>query len=465
METRGVDCVSRHRSFRAPFQTILTGFSQPRTALRSTGTTMANTAKDAADENTGAWIIHHGQKLQADVSGASEFSALDGAAKGGMLLAGMAASDQTELSRAELVAIAKNTRLNPKTELDFALEALRKREVIDVTKEGAVSVLGVSSRQVLRVTTRLFEGLDPTAEENAAIDVAETTSAAPKKLGDEIDRVSDAYKLKRSDAADFLRRSQEIGFVDSEGDGADRLLFNGNLFRRNGVAKSKLILESLKPAESALVADVADRLSRTGCLEVATVRAVLSDALFDKLRAAGFYDVNTVSNDQGNYSYVTAPAAFHKFVNPFVDDAFDMAKALVAALSYGITRSSTGRGRIMMPAVLIGKLVSGREIGPATAIGEDYRVLELKRVIQLRRATGSMYYMRLLKRDVGELALQVLTQGGTPTNVLGTPATAAMSGYTGPEQDRSNMRRKQSAPSKKHTNDVLQTLREQGSSW
>jgi hypothetical protein len=166
---------------------------------------MANTAKDTADENTGAWIIHHGQKLQADVSGASEFSALDGAAKGGMLLAGMAASDQTELSRAELVAIAKNTRLNPKTELDFALEALKKREVIDITKEGAVSVLGVSTRQVLRVTTRLFEGLDPTAEENAAIDVAETTSAAPKKLGDEIDRVSDAFKLKKVDAADFLR--------------------------------------------------------------------------------------------------------------------------------------------------------------------------------------------------------------------------------------------------------------------
>jgi hypothetical protein len=164
---------------------------------------------------------------------------------------------------------------------------------------------------------------------------------------------------------------------------------------------------------------------------------------------------------------VTAPAAFHKFVNPFVDDAFDMAKALVAALSYGITRSSAGRGRIMMPAVLIGKLVSGREIGPATAIGEDYRVLEMKRVIQLRHDSGSRYYMKLLKRDIGELALQVLTQGGTPTNVLdsSTTPTAAMSGYTGPEQERSTMRRKQSVPSKKHTNDVLQTLREQGPSW
>jgi hypothetical protein len=193
---------------------------------------------------------------------------------------------------------------------------------------------------------------------------------------------------------------------------------------------------------------------------------MLSDALFEKLRAAGFYDVSVVSNAQGSHAFVTAPAAFHKFVNPMIDDAFDMAKALVAALSYGITRSSSSRGRIMQPAVLIGKLVSGREIGPATAIGEDYKILETSRVIKTRPAGGGLYFMRLLKQDIGELALQVLTQGGTSTNVLdGTPATASMTGYTGPEQDRAAMRRTQRQASKKHTNDVLQALREQGTQW
>ena len=105
--------------------------------------------EDGPDENAGAWIVHHGQKLQADQSGASEFSALDGAAKGGMLLAGMAASEQAELNHAEVVAIAKSSRLNPKTELQFALDALdalKKRQVIDVSANGAVSVLGISSR-------------------------------------------------------------------------------------------------------------------------------------------------------------------------------------------------------------------------------------------------------------------------------------------------------------------------------
>jgi hypothetical protein len=426
---------------------------------------MAPNAKDTVDETTGAWIVHHGHKLQADQSGASEFSALDGAAKAGLLLAGMAASEQADLSQAEVVAIAKSTRLNPKTELQFTLEALKKRQVIDIASDGSVSVLGVSSRQVLRETAHLFEHLDPSAEEVAAIDLAEGTSEAPKRLQDEITWVSDKYKMKKADAVEFLRRAQDIGFVDSEGDGADRLLFNGNLFRRGSIIKTRIILDSLKATEKSLIADVAARLKSAGCLEVLFVRQLLGDPLFDKLRAAGSYDVNTVSNAQGNHSFVTAPAAFHKYVDPLVDDAFDMAKALVAALSYGITRSAPGRGRIMMPSVLITALVSGREIGPATAIGEDYLVLELSRVIKLRHAGGWRYFMRLLKRDIGELALQVLTQGAPSTNVLGKPATAPMSGYRGPEQERSNMRRRQSIPSKKHTNDVLQTLREQGSSW
>jgi len=427
---------------------------------------MVDHSNDAADETTGAWIVHHGHKLQADQGGASEFPALDGAAKAGLLLAGMAASDQTDLSRAEVTAIAKSTKLNPKTELQFALEALKKREVIDISSSGAVSVLGVSSRQVLRETARVFDYLEPSSEETAAVDVAEETSDSPKRLSDEVARLSDKYAMKKADAVDFLRRAEEVGFVDSEGEATDRLLFNGNLFRRDAVAKTKIILDSLKPAESALVADVTARLNAAGCLEVSVVRGILGNALFEKLRAAGFYDVNTVSNDQGDHSFVTAPAAFHKFVNPMIDDAFDMAKALVAALSYGITRSTSSRGRIMMPSVLIGALVSGREIGPATAIGEDYRVLELHRVIKLRNAGSGRYFMRLLKRDIGELAVQVLTQGGQATNVLGmTPASAPMSGYIGPESDRSSMRRRQGAASKKHTNDVLQTLREQGTSW
>jgi hypothetical protein len=66
----------------------------------------------------------------------------------------------------------------------------------------------------------------------------------------------------------------------------------------------------------------------------------------------------------------------------------------------------------MLPA-LLGKLIGGGEIGPATAIGQDYRVLEVNRVVKLRpdATYPNRFFMKLLKKEVGELALHVLTQG------------------------------------------------------
>jgi hypothetical protein len=159
-----------------------------------------------------------------------------------------------------------------------------------------------------------------------------------------------------------------------------------------------------------------------------------------------------VTNEEGSHVYVTSPSAFHKFVDPMVDDCFDMAKLLVAALYYGMTARSSSKGRINMLPALVGKLIGGGEVGPATAIGEDYRVLEINRVVKLRPDANytSRFYMRLLKREVGQLAYA--------QSLTGLPS-APMSGYIGPEASRTTVRRKQSAMSKRTTRDILEAIR------
>src|SRR5258705_11529562 len=99
-----------------------------------------------------------------------------------------------------------------------------------------------------------------------------------------------------------------------------------------------------------------------------------------------------------------------------------------------MTKSGPGRGRIDMIGVLLKKLIRGGVVGPATAIGEDYRVLETKGVIRVTPATPYGFNMRLLKRDVGEMALNVLTTGeAASTNALDRPWPGTMTGYSGPE--------------------------------
>lgn len=411
-------------------------------------------------EITGAWVIHHGRKLLLDANGPAEFPAIDEAAKAATLLTKLGQSNQVNIAKVEVRAIAIAGGLNPRYELDSLLQLLERKRLIEQSKD-EVSVLGLTTRASLSHAADMYHDAEPSPYEQASVSLAEIASAAPVRRAEVVDKIGDEHKLTKNQVTDFLDRAEEIGFVDKEGDGADRLLFNGNLFRRDSVVKSQKVLSSLSEAEQKLVMEVGAILAKGGCVTSAQVEKILSKALFEKLVAAGVYDLNQVTNEQGIHIYVTSPAAFHKFVDPMVDDTFDMAKSLVAALSYGMNVRSSSQGRIDLLPRLLGNLIAGLEVGPATAIGQDYRVLEVNRVVKLRQDERypSRYHMRLLKKQVGQLALHVLTRGTASTEALSELPSAPMSGYVGPEDSRTSIRRKQSAMSKRTTRDVLEAVR------
>ncbi|WP_336190522.1 hypothetical protein [Pseudomonas aeruginosa] len=410
-------------------------------------------------ETTGAWIVHHSRKIVSDTAAPAEYSVLDEAGKAAELLMRLGETNEVTLGGQEVAAIAKSANLNPRTELPHYIQLLKERRLID-TAGDEIQVLGVTTRSVLSHAADIFKDAQPASHERAAIALGEVASRAPVPLGDAKEYIGDSFKMKSADVDDFLRRSTEIGFVDQEGDDpSSTLLFNGNLFKKDSVTKTARVLSSLSSQEQQSFSDIKDQLNKSGCLYANNCEKILGHTLFEKLRAAGVLEVNTVSNESGDHAFVTLPGAFHKFVNPLVDDTFDMAKALVSALSYGMQLRSSSQGRILSFDWILNALISGRTIGPATAIGADYRVLEQNRVIRLTPARAGMFSMKLLKREVGELALQVLRQGNANAEAINVPPSAPMSGYRGPEYAREKTRKKQSQPSKRHTHDILSALR------
>lgn len=413
--------------------------------------------------NKGAWVVHHGQKTASVVNGAAEFPALDTAGKAASLLTQLASNEETTIDSARANALAKAAGLNPKIELPALLDVLKRQRLIETTQSGGIAVLGVTSRAAVQHAAEIFDDQAPSKEERATIVLAEVTSRAPMRQGIVQELISDELKMATSQTREMLLRSEVAGFVDAEGLDEDKLYFNGNIFRRDNIDKVQVVLNSLSESDASKVRDIEGRIRSRGFISISTVEEVLGETLFAKLRAIGVYDVNHVANPSGEFGFVTLPAAFHKFNDPLVDDAFDLAKALVSALAYGMTQSSTGRGKIQMIGLLLQKLISGHPVGPATAIGEDYRVLETKGVIQVRRAQPFGFTMRLLKKDVGQMALKVLTRGeAASTNTLDRPLPGRMTRYFGPEATRSEFRRKQMPSSRKASQDVLEALRTQG---
>ncbi|WJJ99750.1 hypothetical protein [Elizabethkingia anophelis] len=250
--------------------------------------------------------------------------------------------------------------------------------------------------------------------------------------------------------------------MDHESLEEDKIYFNGHLFKRDNLQKTQNVLNSLRAEDRINISEVDKRLSISGCLPYSEVERILGKSLLLKLQSIGFYDLNEVINAEDAITFVTKPSAFSKFGDPFEEDALDLAKAFVSSLYYGMNYSSQGRGKITMLRALLKKLVNGHEVGPATAIGEDYKILELKRVIELRQKLDtSQYYMKLLKRDVGELALKVLEYGDASEEVLllSDIYSGNITNYIGPEEKRTFTRKRQTDLEKRNVADVLRTFR------
>ena len=410
----------------------------------------------------GAWIIHHGRKIHGNTGGGAEYSAIDIAAKSASLLARMSENDETTLTADRVKILAKAGGLNPKMELRPCLEQLKDQSVITESAGGDVAILGVTVRTTLLHAENIFKNNEPSAYEKASLELGEFTSSAPVKRKHAAEFIGDTCELTRGDTDDFLNQAAEIGFVDHEADGGDPILFNGNLFRRDTARKTEKIMSSLSGREATLTLEFSEKLTKQGAIPSQEAEKMLGDTLMSKLRAAGVFDENVVANERGEHSFITAPGAFHKYANPLAEDAFDQAKALVAALSYGMSESPERRGRIFSISLLLRKMLNGREVGSAPAIGQDYRALELEGVVTIRR-DGYQCYMSLRKMDVGQIAYDVLTQGDATATVIDKFPGASMTSYQNPEASRTKFRqKKQTEPSRKHTRDLLSALRSHG---
>lgn len=410
----------------------------------------------------GAWIIHHTRKLN-DVNYSPEFADIELAGKCGTFLSNLAAShEQSDLNSEKVNAIAIVSNVK-KTELETIKQKLKEAELIDADKKGNISVLGVTTATVLSHTASIFENTQPNDYQRAALELSENVSNLPKAEEDLKEYIADTHKLSQSDTDELLSQSEGIGFIDHEKlDSREKFYFNGNLFRKDIVNKTNAVLSSLGNEDVKKIGQINEQLEKHGCVSIEAVQHTLGKDLYGKLIAIGMYDQNEVSNAMESQVLITRPSAFSKFGDPFEEDALDLAKAFVSSLYYGMKYSTQGRGQIQYLKALMRKLINGYEVGPATAIGEDYKILEFKRVVQLRRdGKSSMYYMKLLKKDIGIIALQVLETGEAASD-LTVPVTlhsGSVSAYSGPEHQRGIVRKKQTPQSRKLVGQMIKTFR------
>jgi hypothetical protein len=345
------------------------------------------------------------------------------------------------------------------------MELLRDAGRIDIAMNGSVSVLGATTTAVLEVTAEVFADQKPSKAEEAVLEISEKVAERPLLRTDATEYIGDMFKLATGEASSLIDLCKSTAIIDQESEKDRVILFNSNTFR-DGQYASKVarVLDGLTSAEKSKLLEVQEQLRKHGALHEADARKVLGNDMCTKLVSIGLFDRLEVSNTSEAVGYITSPNDFQKYGRPFEDDPVDDAKALIASLTYGQTRSHYARGQITMPEQLLNALIAGREIGGergVTAIGEDYRELERRQVVKVINKGSGRYKMKLLKRDVGELALTIVRGGTVAREALlldGSPAT----NFRGPHEIRTAVRVKNTIGDKKFVADALNRLRSGG---
>ena len=289
-------------------------------------------------------------------------------------------------------------------------------------------------------------------------------SEKPLERADATEFVCDTHNISQDQTETLVNLCKRTALIDEVSDRGRTILFNSNTFRDGQYAsKAMQVLDGLQTDEANRLREVQDKLQKNGALYDEDVKKMLGEKLYRRLVSVGFFDRMEVSNNTESVGYIASPNDFQKYGRPFEEDPIDDAKALIASLTYGQTRSGYYRGNITMPVALLRALISGREIGRngVRAIGEDYRELEARQVVKVTQTSYERYTMRLLKKDVGELALTII-RGGTAAHEAVLLDGSAATSFRGPHSVRTEVRTKNNVGDKRFLTEALDRLRSGG---
>lgn len=416
----------------------------------------------------GAWLLAQSKNLDA-VDGVGRLENIQYAGRTGRLfnLLRRTVDQDGAIAIVPASTVQEICRLNniDRASRETGLAVLIRQSRIEVSSTGDVAVLGATSTSVLESTVAIFEEANPSKEEEAVVDLSEKVAERPDTRASIEEYVSDNFQINKADTANLIDVCRKAAILDQAEDKGLAILFNNNTFRSGQyAAKAFKLIQGLTAGEHQSMVELQLRMQAKGAVLDIDAHNLLGIDLYRRVVAVGLFDRLEVSNSTESVGYLTSPDAFQKFGKPFEEDPVDDAKALLASLTYGMTRSDGKRGAITYPDALLRNLINGMEVGGNSgveAIGEDYRELERRQVVKVIPRGRDRFAMKLLKKDVGELARSMIKGNTVASQTLlleGAPATK----FNGPADNRRQVRQRNTLQDNRFVLDALDRLRSGG---
>ncbi|MDQ0176270.1 hypothetical protein [Bacillus chungangensis] len=423
----------------------------------------------------GTWIVNtvkHLGELKQNTTELSFFEATEQAGKAGAFLGRLVADQQEIVDINSAKIFARQSSISP-AELVTYLDYLKKEEKVDYNvdvlgRPKEIEVYCFSGKEALETVSSLYDKLSPHDEEQASLLGLNETFILPRYPVE----LKEALTKKGigEECADTTIKLQEIfGLVKSSGKGEEIVLYNEYSFSGDPHRVTKA-LSSLKDSEREMVQEIQKLITDNQGFLADSIPTNIKPEIILMMEGVGLLDGVTVQSPIGSATFFTTPHLKGQGVGNFnlSEDVFHKAKVLLSCLRFGQTKSTWGRGKISTldkMLNIINKLLRGQWVGPATAIGQDYALLEIDGVIQTRSATPYGFEMKLRQQEVGELVRQMITYNKVTLEVgenIGDLLNYQPTGCIIPETRKNQILAKSTAPVESMRNKLLLTLRTGG---
>jgi hypothetical protein len=366
----------------------------------------------------GTWILNsikHLSQVQTNVPELSYFEATEQSGKAGMLLGRLLADAQEIVPGAKVKVFARESGITA-GELMPCLRHLKAEGKVDFTVDSSgavksVEVYSFSSKDAIETTARLYDRLGPSEHEQASLVSLDQTFHLPHYRSELIEKLTKAG-YREPIAASTVDMQDTLQLVRTSKETGDALFYNEYAFA-SGPQKVARALKSLSDGERGSVQEIQGTLEAAPGYPLDALKRKYPGHIIQLMEGVGLVDAVTVNSEFGEATFLTLPQLRGSSIASSLlsTDVFHKAKVLLSCLRFGELKSVYSRGKIdtndkMMN--IVNKLIRGEWVGPCTAIGQDYQLLEKDGVIETEPARGGMYFMKLRQREVGLLVRQML---------------------------------------------------------
>lgn len=423
---------------------------------------------------TGSWIINtikHTTGVRTDTVELNDLEVTERAGKSGVLLGKLLVDKQEIITGKRLNVFARTANISPDAVRTYA-DILKKFGQVDykLDKFGNVDELEIyclTTEDAIETVADIFDYYEPSEIERGNLECLKTTFELPVSEDQLIHTLVSEKAVSEKSAKEILALETAFSLVKRERIENSDIYYNEYAFAGDASKITKAIA-TLPESQKRDVNFVMEEVKRSQGYLADNLKNMINPDIISMMEGVGLLDGIAVNSDFGKAIFYTTPQLIGPGIGSWKisTDVFNHAKLLLSSLRYGEYKSVSSRGAIYTSSKMmniINKLLRGEWVGPCTAIGEDYKLLEFDGVISVQPYNG-MYKMKLRQLEVGRLVKQmlehnmVLNDSVNEIDVFSNLPT----GYISPEERRKVIQAERTAPVKEIQEKFIASIRTGG---